>query len=143
MFDGTIKLVENIVVDDVIMGWNGPQKVTSLCFGNERMVKIVPIKGDSFIVNMNHILTVKTTKLHSTKKSIGGYKPNEIYDIKVVDYLKLPLSVKKYMKLFRVAVDNWTTKNHPFSPYFIGLLLGDGGLSQASTVTFTSIDDIC
>ena len=51
MFDGTIKLVENIVVDDVIMGWNGPQKVTSLCFGNERMVKIVPIKGDSFTIS--------------------------------------------------------------------------------------------
>jgi superfamily II DNA or RNA helicase len=143
MFDGTIKLVENIVVNDVIMGWNGPQKVTSLCSGNEQMVKIIPTKGDSFTVNINHILTVKITKLHSTKKSIGGYNSNEIYDIKVADYLKLPLSVKRHMKLFRVAVDNWATKNHPFSPYFMGLLLGDGGLSQKSIITFTSIDDIC
>lgn len=142
MYDGTIKLVENIVVGDIVMGWNGPQKVTSICSGNEQMVKIIPVKGDPFIVNVNHILTVKITKLHATKKTIGGYESNKIYDIKVSDYLNLPNSIKSHMKLFRMGVDNWITQLQPFSPYFIGLLLGDGGLSQRA-VTFTSNDEIC
>jgi hypothetical protein len=142
MYDGTVKLVENIKIGDYIMGWNGPQKVLSLCSGKETMVKISPIKGYPFVVNINHVLTVKITNLHKTKKSIGGFKSNQIYDIKVSDYLKLSSSVKKHMKLFRMGVNCWNTSIQPFSPYFIGLILGDGGLSS-NCVTFTSADNIC
>jgi len=142
MYDGTQKKVEEIKIDDVVMGWQGPQTVTYLHTGKEEMIKIIPTKGDSFVVNKNHILTVKITNLHKTKKSVGGYLANTIYDIKVSDYIKLPYSVKNNMKLIRGKVECWSSTFQPFSPYFMGLLLGDGGLSQKS-VTFTSQDLEC
>ena len=142
MYDGIQKKVEDIKIGDVIMGWQGPQTVTQLHTGNEEMIKIIPTKGDPFVVNKNHILTVKITNLHKTKKSVGGFLANTIYDIKVSDYIKLPYSVKKNMKLIRGKVECWSSTLQPFSPYFMGLLIGDGGLSQ-NCVTFTSQDFEC
>jgi superfamily II DNA or RNA helicase len=137
MYDGSLKKVEEIKVDDVVMGWQGPQIVTQLHTGNEEMIKIIPAKGDSFVVNKNHILTVKTTNLHKTKKSVGGYLSNMIYDIKVSDYIKLPHFIKNKMKLIRGKVECWSTTRQPLSPYLMGILLGGGGLSEKK-VTFTS-----
>jgi len=139
MANGTIKKVEDIIVGDIIMGWQGPQIVTELKRGRQRMAKIIPKKGKSFIVNLDHILTVALTNSCSkTHKTTGGYCYGSIVDIKVKDYLKLCNATKHAMKLFSVAVNNWESKNLPFSPYFVGALLGDGGMSTRSTVTFTS-----
>jgi len=138
MADGTTKKVEDIEVGDLVMGWKGPQKVTELKRGEQQMVRIIPVKGNSFVVNLDHILTVVLTNGCSpTHKTTSGYLYNSIVDIKVRDYLKLPEVTKHAMKLFSVGVD-WPRKELPLSPYFVGALLGDGGLSTRSTVTFTN-----
>ena len=141
MFDGTTKKVEDIIVGDKVMGWRGCQTVTELKRGRQQMVKICPTKGDFFIVNLDHVLTVILTNGCSpSHKKTGGYEYGNIVDISVKDYLKLSNTTKHAMKLLSSnAIQNWKPKyTTPISSYFIGLLLGDGGMSSKSTVTITS-----
>lgn len=138
MADGTIKKVEDVLVGDKVMGWKGSQTVTELKRGKQQMVKIVPTKGESWVVNLDHILTVILTNGCSpSHKKSSGYEYGSTVDICVKDYLKLPNATRHAMKLLSVAT-NWESKKLPFTPYFVGALLGDGGLSSRSTVTFTS-----
>ena len=44
MADGQLKPVETIKIGESIMGWKGPQSVTELYHGREKMVRIVPHK---------------------------------------------------------------------------------------------------
>jgi hypothetical protein len=142
MFDGKIKAVEDILVGEKIMGWDGtPREVLSLCRGRQKMAKIIPKKGQPWVVNMDHILTVKLTNGPSpTHKQSGGYKYGEIVDIKVTDYIKLKNATKHAMKLFTVGVDCWKEKTLSIDPYMLGVLLGDGGLTMRGTITITSAD---
>lgn len=86
MHDGTIKMVQDVLVGDIIMGDDsGPRKVLSLARGRENMYKIGCKKGDGYIVNESHILSLKygTDMNPNTKK-------NMVLDISVTDYLNLP-----------------------------------------------------
>ncbi len=60
MADGTNKRVEEIVVGDRVMGWQGPQTVTELKRGHETMVKIIPKHASMpcWQANMSHMMTV-------------------------------------------------------------------------------------
>ena len=58
MYDGTIKMVQNIKVGDMIMGDDStPRKILSTCTGKETLYRITPIKGDSWVCNESHILS--------------------------------------------------------------------------------------
>ena len=57
MYDGSIKMVQDIVVGDVIMGDDStPRNILSLARGREQMYKVIPDKGEPYIVNESHIL---------------------------------------------------------------------------------------
>lgn len=59
MYDGSIKLVEDVIVGDLLMGPDSqPREVMKLVRGNEEMYEIFPAKGKSFIVNKNHQLSL-------------------------------------------------------------------------------------
>jgi superfamily II DNA or RNA helicase len=77
MYDGEIKLVQDIVVGDLIMGDDStPRKVLTLARGREMMYRVSEIGTDQFyIVNESHILSLKN-------KYTG-----DIWDISVLDYL--------------------------------------------------------
>ena len=143
MYDGSVQLVENIEVGDLIMGWDStPREVELLIRGKQQMAKILPVKGNEWIVNMDHILTVKLTNGPSPAHTqTGGYKYGDIVDVKVSDYLKLKKATKHAMKLFTSSeVSCWADTKQPVNPYLLGILLGDGGLSCKSCITYTSID---
>jgi len=62
LHDGRIKMVQDIEIGDVLMGDDStPRKVLSLANGEDDMYKIIPVKGDSYVVNSEHILCLKTT----------------------------------------------------------------------------------
>lgn len=63
MFNGNIKLVQDIKVGELIMGDDStPRKVLSTTNGKDIMYKVSTLKGDSYIVNSAHILTFKSIK---------------------------------------------------------------------------------
>lgn len=125
MYDGSLKAVENIRKGDLLMGPDStPRKVSSLCRGTGEMVKIIPVKGKSFVVNIDHILTL----VHSGK--------NKIIDISVRDWFNLGKYDKQRYKLFRADDINFKSKDKlSLDPRFLGILLGDGCLLGTPNVT--------
>jgi len=68
--DGHIEKVENINEGDYLMGPNSePRCVKKLIRGNSQMYEISPSKGESFVVNEDHILALKATKIGSIIKN--------------------------------------------------------------------------
>jgi hypothetical protein len=78
MSDGTTKLVQDILEGDLLMGDDSkPRKVLSLARGKDKMYKVIPLKGESYIVNQEHILCLRASGfpklLHNTHKSNTNY----------------------------------------------------------------------
>jgi superfamily II DNA or RNA helicase len=122
MYDGTIKRVQDVVVGDVLMGDDStPRNVLSLARGREMMYKVESPKGDAYIVNQSHILSLK----------YGADTNYNIVDISVSDYLKLP---KEYhgenspLYGYRVPVI-FEEKEVDEDPYVFGFSLGKGSNS--------------
>jgi P4 family phage/plasmid primase-like protien len=69
--DGNLKMVQDIQVGDILMGDDStPRNVLELFRGNAKMYRISPVKGISFIVNEDHVLSLKFTNLtHHVKRS--------------------------------------------------------------------------
>ena len=88
LYDGTIKMVQDIKVGDVIMGDDStPRNILTLARGREQMYKVIPNKGDSYTVNESHILSLKYSSNRNKNTPKGS-----IRDISVLDYLNLPKS---------------------------------------------------
>lgn len=69
MYDGTIKMVQDIRVGDELMGDDStPRKVLSLAQGYDDLYDVIPVKGDKYTVNSEHILCLKPTQLGITYK---------------------------------------------------------------------------
>jgi len=57
--DGSVIKVEDIMVGDQLMGDDSkPRRVLSLARGRDTMYQVVPVKGDSYTFNSEHILCV-------------------------------------------------------------------------------------
>ena len=166
MFSGKIKLVQDIVVGDLLMGDDStPRKVLSLARGRDIMYDIIPTKGEKYTVNQEHILCLRVSSNPNISKSninkswqvrwfenfsfkcqrfkindkLGAIKfmktikQQEIVEIAVKDYVKLPKSIKHILKGYKIAID-FDEKPLNFDPYIIGLWLGDG-TSTCSQIT--------
>ena len=121
MYDGTYKKVENIIIGDLLMGDDStPREVLSLARGQEKMYRVIPNKGEPFVCNESHILSLRAT---SNKKN--KFTKGQIINISIKDYLKQNNQFKHYMKLYKKPVE-FEDKKVYFPPYLIGLWLGDG-----------------
>lgn len=141
MADGSIKNVEEIKVGDLLMGVKGFRLVSELHKGNQEMVRIIPRKGEPFIVNLDHILTIKETS-NPSKKDI-------VYDISVRDFINLSNKRKKNALLFKESVPKFSKETPDTSltidPYFLGVLLGDGSIIRGVSISKPDkeIFDVC
>lgn len=62
MFDGTIKMVQDITIGDDLMGNDSTsRKVIALDKGEDDMYDIIPIKGDTYRVSSDHFLYLKAS----------------------------------------------------------------------------------
>lgn len=142
MFDGSIKEVENIIVGDQLMGPNsGVRTVSELHTGKQMMYKITPVKGDPFVVNEGHILSLQRTNTGNTYLRKDGTRygqnngPNPILNISVQKYLNLSKHEKHVLKLYRTGVDFNKTKELKIPPYILGMWLGDGNSGNCGLTT--------
>ena len=112
MYDGSIKMVQNIKIGDQIMGDDStPRNILSLARGKEMMYKVVPAKGESYTVNESHILSLKY---------VSTEKKGDVKDISVLDYLKS--SDKKVLHGYKVPII-FSEKKLNKEPYNFGLEL--------------------
>jgi DNA repair protein RadD len=136
MYDGSIKAIENIVIGDKIMGPDSyPRNVLKLCRGKEHMAKVTPIKGDSFIVNISHILSLKTT--NEGKKWNCCTTGKEIDNICIKDYVFKSKNWKHLRKLWRTGVKFFIRQGEQLelSGWFLGVMLGDGHFFGTPKIT--------
>lgn len=136
--NGKVRNVEDIRPGDLLMGMDSAPRLVQRCIrGRGKMYKIVPIKGKPFEVNEDHILTLKKTSQEpmSTAPCRHG---GSIVDVSVKEYLSWSKKKKHLYKLFRVPISS-PRYARPLSPYILGILLGDGHLSNKD-VNLTSAD---
>ena len=68
MHDGSVKMVQDIVIGDVIMGDNStPRQVMSLGRGQDQMYEVISNKGTKYTVNSEHILCLKPSGMNRIK----------------------------------------------------------------------------
>jgi len=169
MYDGTIKKIQDIQVGELIMGDDStPRTVLNLVRGQDTLYEIIPTKGESHVINSQHILTLKYSSkpilmnnkynsvlwfdidLHKPMKKnfkckneaikfldtklVEYTKHQNICDIPLQDYLKLPKNVQNNLKCIRTPL-NFLEKSLPFDPYILGYWLGDGTNRESAITT--------
>jgi len=141
MYDGEIKMVEDVQVGDMVMGPDSePRRVQSLSRGYDDMYEIVPIKGEPFVVNGDHILSLKRTNkgIINTGRPNGGKQDGQaggIVDISVKDYLSKSKNFKNNHKLWRTGVRFPNEGSVTMEPYLLGVWLGDGSSHHMGVTT--------
>lgn len=113
MYDGTIKLVQNLQIGDLLMGDDStPRTVLSLARGRDTLYDIVTFRNDSFTVNADHILCLKYVT-----------DPTTVHEISVRNFLSLPPTLQYKFKLYKVPV-LFQYKPVILDPYIIGDQIG-------------------
>ena len=99
MFDGSIKNVEDVKVGDILVGDNGQVRtVLELHRGVDKLYEIIPIKGEPFVVNGGHILSLYKT--NEGKKSPSCMP--RIDEITVEEYIGTSDNYKHLHKLYKL-----------------------------------------
>lgn len=151
MYDGTTTPVERVAANDNVMGPDSkPRRVLRTIRGREQMYKITPNKGEPFVVNENHILSLKTT--NEGKKALrypnSAQSAGKIENVSVKEYLAKSKSWKHLRKLWRTGVDFKypANDNLPVPAYIVGAMLGDGSLINNAGITNMDpevLDSVC
>lgn len=136
MHDGTVRPVEAVQIGDILMGPDSqPRTVLSTCTGREAMYRISPTKGDPYVVNESHILSLRQTPTDAAPVYPSHATGGRLVNVSVKDYLAKSNWFKHIHKGWRCGVDfPARTYSKALTPYFMGLWLGDG-LSRAPAIT--------
>ena len=144
MYNGTIKTVENIQNNELLLGPDSlPRIVTGKTKGIDKLYQIKQKYGDDFVVNEAHILYLAKVHPYSTSSYRG-----KVTSIRDRWYEYITMTVKDYMLLtpkqkltYKMVQSNTVHFNNnptlPIDPYFYGLWLGDG---DTAFPTITTID---
>jgi len=145
MFNGNIKMVQNIIIGDKLMGDNSqPRNVLNIARGREMMYKVIKEDGESYIVNSSHIL------------SLYDLKNKKIVDIGVQDYLKLEnkfidsdeikFNIGSYNKNlikgglygYRVRI-SFKNQTVPFNSYLFGYIISNTNILNNNNYSHSEI----
>jgi hypothetical protein len=132
MYDGTIKNVEDVKAGDLICGDDKTaRKVLSTTSGVSKLYKIVPTRGEAWVCNDSHILSLKVgyNKRCGSGRFGTKWKKGDIIDIPIEEYLALSNDKKRRLLQFSVAAE-FEKRDIPFDPYCYGAWLGDGGTDR-------------
>jgi len=115
--NGTVIPVEKIKTGDQLIGPNGEiRNVLSTNKGYGPLYKINPVKGEPWVCNNIHMMTLVKTGT------------NEVIDIPLNEWLSLTINQRTRYKLFSRSVDKFKRdyKKLEIDPYFLGVWFGDG-----------------
>lgn len=142
MANGIIKKVEDIVIGDVVMGWDStPRKVLETHSGYGKLYRVSGISKNhqnySFICNENHLLCLKRTCGSPSKKELT---------INIPEFKKLPRYLQLQYNQYIAPVKTFYSNNISLkvNPYWLGVWLGDGtSLKPQITTMDKEIKDTC
>lgn len=108
MFDGSVKMVQDVEVGDRLMGDDStPRVVTSLARGQDTMYKIEQAIGEDYVVNSEHILCLLAiTSAADVRELVESYTCEDgVVEIEVRDFLKLSEDVQRKLVGYQVGAD--------------------------------------
>ncbi len=121
MYNGSYKKIQNISLNDIIMGDDStPRSVIKLFYGHEEIYKI-KMKKKSYTINENHILVL--------------YYGDQIVEIPLLSYLKLPDNIKKKCKCFTTSI----SKNYIQNLRIIKNIINNEDINDQNTVNQNTI----
>jgi hypothetical protein len=92
MWDGSIKRAEQIEMDDELVGDDGTKRIVKYtCSGEDDMYEITQEKGDKYVVNKEHYLSLRYI---GNLTEFTDYS-NKIIDYKLKEFLLLPEEIQK------------------------------------------------
>lgn len=116
-YDGRVVAVEDIRAGDQLLGPDSlPRTVLSTCRSHGQLFRIVPKRGDPWVCNDVHVLTlVRTTT-------------GAVIDVPLDQWFERSATFKHEHKLFspQFGVDFELGSDPDIDPYFLGVWLGDG-----------------
>jgi len=127
LYSGDIVNVQDIEVGDLLMGPDSiPREVKSVSSGYGQLYRINPTKGDSWVCNDEHVMTLTGTR---RKKGQTRDIPLNIF----MDECKRTPRSKSDWKLFRVGIEEFEVSDVrlEIDPYLVGLWMGDGTRGEA------------
>lgn len=134
MYDGSLKVVEDVVVGDLLMGNDStPRKIISLARGREMMYWIKQKHGIDYRVNESHILSLKRSRNESK------HHQGEVLNIELKEYVSKSNKWKTNYKGYKTEID-FDYQDVPIDPYFLGIWLGDG--KSDSSRIFTQDEEV-
>lgn len=145
MLDGSSRAVEEIAPGDQLMGPDSnPRTVMSVSRGHGPIVEIRPTRGEPWRCNDDHILTLVRTEERNDPTRPEHGRGGEIIDISVKQYLGESDYFRHIHKLFRAGEVTFRKprdgRSRNIPPYILGLLLGDGDLTNGR-VGVTTVDE--
>ena len=141
MFDGRLKPVELIIIGDRVMNISGDgyNTVLSTHSGVDKLYKVRQKRGVDYIVNSNHILSLKQTRTQGRKIAIEGFKSAEkrewvyesfnrdkIYDFDIDCFKSQSENFRLRYTGFKNTMCELSEAPLPIDPYYMGMWLGDG-----------------
>lgn len=130
MADGQVKPVEDVVEGDQLMGPDSePRTVRALSSGLSNLYRITPIKGDPWICNGNHLITVYGRAEHEGE--VREFTPEQLI---AMGRSRSRGTKDIPWKLWRRPV-RFEPQTTPVDPYWMGLWLGDGCVGTTRIVS--------
>lgn len=132
MADGSTVMVQDVRAGNQLLGPDGGvRNVLSTCRGQEMLYRVTPVKGDSYVVNESHILSLKKSGKDSLKLSDGRRIASDDFgpiNVNVKTFLDSEPNTLKSLKGWRSdALEfNRPAEDLRLDPYWLGLWLGDG-----------------
>jgi len=129
MYSGQVVPVEQVVEGDVLMGPDSkPRVVRGVTSGRGELYRVTPVKGDSYVVNANHVLSLRMSRRY-------GGEFHRIVNMPVHEFLTQSKCFKRDAMGWRVGVEWGGSGTMPLSPYLLGCWLGDGTTDAGDITT--------
>jgi len=129
MYDGTIKMVQDVKIGDVLMGDDcSPRNVLSTTTGREQLYKVHELSHRN---NNNNETTTETTSYIVNESHILSLKEEpqgKIIDINVLDYLELLKQGREHLG-FRVPI-TFVERPIELDPFELGYWIGCNAVSS-------------
>ena len=128
MHDMTVRLVEDICVGDKVMGADGEARtVLNLSNGFGKLYRVDQVKGDGYVINENHVLSLKPS-IDYPSKSI---KAGDVVNVSLPNFLGMSKSMQGHMKGYKADLVKLGEQAHDLDDaYMLGLWLADGTASK-------------
>lgn len=131
--DGRVVPVEAVRSGDLLLGPDGtPRNVLSTTQGLGRLYRITPTKGDPYVVNADHILSLRRTPGDAFTLADGSRveRDDDIVSVNVEVFAASGPTARAMLKGWRSdPIDQFPGRRRErlgLDPYWLGMWLGDG-----------------